>query len=55
MFISMCYFSRELMALSHKKWCGHGIMKMQQIKSTAHDGKSYLEKTNYVSTNLDKS
>ena len=41
MVIFMCYFSREHIALSYKKWCGHRIRKNQQIKSTAHDGKSY--------------
>ena len=49
-----CYFYREHIALSYKKWCGHRIRKNQQIKSTAHDGKSYLKQTNYVSTNQDK-
>ena len=43
MVISMCYFSREHIALSHEKWCEHRIRKNQQIKSTAHDGKSYLK------------
>ena len=44
MAISKCYFSREHIALSKKKWCEHRIRKNQQTKSTAHDGKSYLEK-----------
>ena len=34
---NMCYFSREHIALSYKKWCEHRIMKNQQIKSTAHN------------------
>ena len=38
-----CYFSREHIALSYKKLCEHRIRKNQQIKSTAHDGKSYLK------------
>ena len=37
------YFSREHIALSYKRWCGHRIRKNKQIKSTAHDGKSYLK------------
>ena len=48
MVIHKCYFSREHIALSYKKWCEHGIRKNKQIKSTAHDGKSYLKWTNYV-------
>ena len=43
MVILKCYFSREYIALSHRKLCEHGIMKNQQIKGTAHDGKSYLK------------
>ena len=43
MVIFKCYFSREHIALSYKKWCGHRIRKNQQIKSTAHDGKSYFK------------
>ena len=43
MAISKCYFSREHIALSCEKWCEHRIRKNQQIKSTAHDGKSYLK------------
>ena len=43
MVIFMCYFSREHIALSYKKWCEHRIRENQQIKSTAHDGKSYLK------------
>ena len=39
----MCNFSREHIVLSYKKWCEHRIRKKQQIKSTAHDGKSYLK------------
>ena len=39
MVIFRCYFSREHIALSCKKWRGHRIRKNQQIKSTAHDGK----------------
>ena len=39
-----CYFSREHIALSHKQLCVHRNRKNQQIKSTAHDGKSYLKK-----------
>ena len=38
-----CYFSREHIALSYEKWCEHRIRKNQQIKSTAHDEKSYLK------------
>ena len=41
MVISKSYFSIEHIALSYKKWCEHGIRKNQQIKSNAHDGKSY--------------
>ena len=41
MVIFKCYFSGELIALSHKKkqqqWCEHRIMKNKQIKSTVHD------------------
>ena len=54
MVIIKCYFSREHIALSYKKWCEHGIRKNQQIESTVHDGKSHLKKKNYVSMNLDK-
>ena len=36
------YFSREHIALSYEKLCEHRIMINQQIKSTAHDGRSYL-------------
>ena len=43
MVIFKCYFSREHIALSYKKRCEHRIRKNQQIKSTAHDGKSYLK------------
>ena len=43
MVISKCYFSREHIALSYKKWCGHRIRKKQQIKSTAHEGESNLK------------
>ena len=43
MVISKCYFSREHIALSYEKWCERRILKNQQIKSTAHDGKSYLK------------
>ena len=43
MVIFRCYFSREHIALSYKKWCGHITRKNQQIKSTVHDGKSYLK------------
>ena len=41
--IFKCYFSREHIALSYIKWREHEIRKEQQIKSTAHDGKSYLK------------
>ena len=41
--ILKCYFSREHIAHSYKKWCEHRIRKNQQMKSTAHDGKSYLK------------
>ena len=41
--IFKCYFSREHIALSHKKLCEYRIRKNQQIKGTAHDGKSYLK------------
>ena len=37
------FFSREHIALSYKKLCEHRIRKNQQIKSIAHDGKSYLK------------
>ena len=43
MVISKCYFSREHMAFSYKKLCEHRIRKNQQIKSTTHDGKSYMK------------
>ena len=43
MVIFKCYFSREHIALSYKKWCEHGIRKNEQINGTAHDGKSYLK------------
>ena len=43
MLIFRCYFSREHIVLSYKKWCEHRIRKNQQMKSTAHDGKSYLK------------
>ena len=43
MVIFRCYFSREHIAQTYKKWCEHGIRKNQQIKGTAHDGKSYLK------------
>ena len=43
MVIFKCYFSREHIALSYKKWCEHRIMKNQLINSTAHDGISYLK------------
>ena len=43
MVIFRCYFSRQHIALSYKKWCEHRIMKNQQIKSTVHDAKSYLK------------
>ena len=51
---SKCYFPREHIALSYKKWCEHRIRKNQQIKSTVHDVKSYLKYANYVSINHDK-
>ena len=34
MAIFKCYFSREHIALSYKKWCEHRIKRNQQIKST---------------------
>ena len=37
MVILKCYFSREHIALSYKKWCEHRIRKNERIKSTAHD------------------
>ena len=43
MVIFKCYFSREHIALPYKKCCEHRIRKNQQIKSTVHDGKSYLK------------
>ena len=43
MVIFRCYFSREHIALSYKKWCEHRIRKKQQIKSIARDRKSYLK------------
>ena len=43
MVIFKCYFSRERIALSYKKWCEHRIRKNQQIKSIGHGGKSYLK------------
>ena len=43
MVIFKCYFSREHIAISYKKWSEHGIRKNQQIKTTVHGGKSYLK------------
>ena len=43
MVIFKCYFSRDNIALTLKKWCEHRIRKNEQIKSTAHDEKSYLK------------
>ena len=43
MAISRCYFSSEHIALSYKKSCEHRIRKNQQIKTTVHDGRSYLK------------
>ena len=43
MVIFKCYFSREHIALSYKKWCEHRIRENEQIKSTARDEKSYLK------------
>ena len=43
MVIFKSYISREHIALTYEKLCEHGIRKNQQIKSTAHDGKSYLK------------
>ena len=43
MVIFKCYFSRDHIVLSYKKWCEHRIRKNKQSKSTAHDGKSYLK------------
>ena len=43
MVIFRCYFSREHIAFSYKKWCEHRISKNQRIKSTEHDEKSYLK------------
>ena len=54
MVIYKCYFSREHTARSYKKWYEHGIRKTPQIKSTAHDAKSYLKQTDYVSINQAK-
>ena len=53
MVIFKCYFSREHIALSYIKWCEHRIRKNQQIKGTAFDGKSYLNKQT-VSIDQDK-
>ena len=41
--IFKCYFSKEHIAHSDKKWCEHGIRENQLIKNTVHDGKSYLK------------
>ena len=41
MVIFKCYFSREHIALSYEKLYEHRIRKKEQIKSTAHDEKSY--------------
>ena len=43
MVISKCYFTREHIALSYKKWCEHRIRKNEQIESTAHDRKTCLK------------
>ena len=43
MVIFKCNFSREHIAVSHKKWYEHRIRKNQQNESTSHDGKSYLK------------
>ena len=42
MVLFKCYFSGELIALSHikkkqQRWCEHRIRKNKQIKSTVHD------------------
>ena len=37
------FSSREHISLSYKKWLEHRIRKKQQLKNTAHDGKSYLK------------
>ena len=34
-----CYFARQHIALSVKRWFEHRIIKDQQIKSTVHDAK----------------
>ena len=46
MFIFVCYFSREQIALSLrkiKKRCEHRNGKNQQIKSSVHDAKYYMK------------
>ena len=43
MVIFQCYFSREHIAHSFRKWCEHRSRNNQQIKSTVHDGKSCLK------------
>ena len=46
MVIYKCYFSGELIALSHKKkqqLCEHGIRKDKQIKSTVHDANKKMK------------
>ena len=48
MVIFKCYFSGELIALSHKKKkqqqrCEHRIIKNKQIKSTMHDGNKKMK------------
>ena len=43
MVIFKCYFSREHIVLSYKKWCEHRLRENQQIKSTAHDARSCLK------------
>ena len=42
MVIFKCYFSREHLVLSYKKWFEHRIRKNQQINSISHEGRSYM-------------
>ena len=41
MVIFKCYFSKEHIALSYKKWCEHRIRKNEQIKSIVKDVHSH--------------
>ena len=53
MVICKCYFSREHIALSYKKWCEHGFRKNKQIKTLSMmENHTWNKKT--MSINQDK-